>query len=48
MARKKLGHPAGRQKINFEKVRRNNRQNGESRNSFIVKVGGVGVEGMMT
>jgi len=43
------------QKVNLEQVRRNKTKNsqilideiGVSRNSFLVKVGGVGVEGVM-
>ena len=55
LAGKKFGHLAGMQIIFWEKVRRNKPKTanilidktGESRNSCIVKVGGVGVEDMM-
>jgi len=52
--RKIIWHKQGMKKINLEEVRRNqpktnfDRQIWESRNDCRVKVGGVGVEGMMT
>ena len=52
---KKFGYPAGMKKIKLKKVKEINQkqlnfdlQNEDSRTSCNVKVGGVGIEGMMT